>query len=399
MPHLGGCNVRLVGLVPALRVEEAPCRHVLGLLDICWLAHEHPTIDTARRGGERVSFDAPQRVRRRSCHAQRRCQAQHAPLDQALPCFAVKGCSPRHFKQLLVRYNQHFCDALEFGLHASGVCPCLHPLSFDSLVETVVDNEPPPCPGGCSDISHPPPRAGRSTPARQAPPPRRHPTAGWRTSWPASPPRPPRSLVRGRWASRRPRRRRACHSGAAWTQASSAPPWSTAISLLIQYARELARARSHLRDGLTPCGRGSSWVRDRVATYTSKRVRNSQKVYMCISVGPRSLIRRQGPEISNRRARGQMFAVLQRWDVHDHKHGWTFHATETDPKKILSSSQGRTVFLRAFSRLCQLDVLCAPSFCLRLDHEPSPYADLLLTWTQPICGASCLFATQAPSST
>ena len=66
MPHLGGCNMHLVGLVLALRVEEAPCRHVLGLLDIRWLTHEHPTIDTARREAERVSVDAPQRVRRRS---------------------------------------------------------------------------------------------------------------------------------------------------------------------------------------------------------------------------------------------------------------------------------------------------------------------------------------------
>jgi hypothetical protein len=92
----------------------------------------------------------------------------------------------------------------------------------------------------------------------------------------------------------------------------------------------------------------------------------------------------------------KMFSVLQRWDVHDHKHGWTFHATETDPAKILSSSQGRTMFLRACPAAASWTCsVAAPSFCLRLDPLPSPNADLLLTWAQPICDrASCFFATR-----
>ena len=69
---------------------------------------------------------------------------------------------------------------------------------------------------------------------------------------------------------------------------------------------------------------------------------------------------------------------------------------ETDPAKILSSSQGRTMFLpacpAAASWTCSV---AAPSFCLRLDPLPSPNADLLLTWAQPICDrASCFFATR-----
>jgi hypothetical protein len=36
-----------------------------------------------------------------------------------------------------------------------------------------------------------------------------------------------------------------------------------------------------------------------------------------------------------------MFALLARFDVHGQSHGFSFHATENDPKEILSSMQGR----------------------------------------------------------
>ena len=60
-----------------------------------------------------MSLRAGGGLARHAHHAQRRRDAQHVPLDQVLPCLAVEERGPRHFRQLLVRHNQHLRGALE----------------------------------------------------------------------------------------------------------------------------------------------------------------------------------------------------------------------------------------------------------------------------------------------